>query len=94
VLVNVGRGALVDQPALIAALERGAIAGAALDVTAEEPLPPESRLWSLPQVILTPHVSGLSAGMWERAMDLFVEHVHAFQQGRPLPNLVDKRAGY
>ena len=94
VLVNLGRGALVDEPALIAALERGKIAGAALDVTVEEPLPAASPLWAMPNVILTPHVSGLSADMWERAMDMFVEHVRAYQDGRPLPNLVDKRAGY
>lgn len=94
VLVNLGRGALVDEPALIAALERGQIAGAALDVTVEEPLPADSPLWRMPQVIVTPHISGLSSDMWERAMDMFVEHVRAYQEGRPLPNLVDKREGY
>jgi phosphoglycerate dehydrogenase-like enzyme len=94
VLVNLGRGALVDEPALIATIERGRIAGAALDVTVDEPLPADSPLWTMPNVIVSPHISGLSADMWERAMDMFVEHVHAYQAGRPLPNLVDKRAGY
>jgi len=94
VLVNLGRGALVDEPALIAALQRGRIAGAALDVTIDEPLPPESPLWSMPNVIVSPHISGLSSDMWERAMDMFVEHVQAYQAGHPLPNLVDKREGY
>jgi phosphoglycerate dehydrogenase-like enzyme len=94
VLVNLGRGSLVDERALIAALERGEIAGAALDVTEEEPLPAASPLWAMPQVIVSPHVSGLGPYMWERAMAMFVEHVQAYQAGRPLPNLVDKRAGY
>jgi len=93
-LVNLGRGALVDEPALIAALERGAIAGAALDVTREEPLPAASPLWAMPQVILTPHISGLGPRYWERAMDMFVDHVEAFRAGRPLPNLVNKAEGY
>ena len=59
-LVNVARGAIVDEPSLISALERGLLAGAALDVTAREPLPPESPLWKLDNVFITPHVSGLS----------------------------------
>ena len=94
VLMNLGRGALVDEPALIAALERGRIAGALLDVTVEEPLPADSPLWTMPNVIVSPHISGLSSDMWDRAMDMFVEHVHAYQAGRPLPNLVNKHEGY
>jgi phosphoglycerate dehydrogenase-like enzyme len=93
-LVNLGRGPLVDEAALIAAIEQGALAGAALDVFDEEPLPPESPLWAMPQVILTPHVSGLAPRLWERSMDLFARNLDAFRNGRPLENLVDKRAGY
>ena len=94
VLVNLGRGALVDEPALIEALKGGALGGAALDVTAEEPLPHESALWSLPQVILTPHVSGLAPRLWERAVDQFAGNLRAYLGGAPLANVVDKRAGY
>ncbi len=94
VLVNVGRGSLVDEAALTERLESGALAGAALDVFAEEPLPRSSRLWNLPQVILTPHVSGLGPRYWERAMEQFAENLRAFLDGRPLANVVDKREGY
>ena len=66
ILVNVARGSLVDQEALIAALEKRAIAGAALDVASPEPLPPESPLWSLENVLITPHTSGISERIWER----------------------------
>jgi len=94
VLINLGRGALVDEGALVRALEQGRIAGAALDVFEREPLPPESPLWGMPHVILTPHVSGLGPRLWERATDLFARNLRAFLEGRPLENLVDKRAGY
>ena len=94
VLVNLGRGALVDQAALIEALEHGRLAGAALDVFEHEPLDPESRLWSLPQVIVTPHISGLGPRYWERSVELFASNLRAFLAGKPLVNVVDKRAGY
>jgi len=94
VFVNLGRGALVDEPALIDALERGAIAGAALDVLADEPLPASSPLWRLPQVIVTPHVSGYGPRYWERAVEMFADHLRARLDGRPLANVVDKREGY
>ena len=94
VLINLGRGPLVDEPALIRALERGTIAGAALDVFDREPLPLASPLWSMPQVILSPHISGLGPRLWERSMELFARNLVAFREGRPLENLVDKRAGY
>ncbi|HEY3215116.1 MAG TPA: D-2-hydroxyacid dehydrogenase [Candidatus Eisenbacteria bacterium] len=93
-LVNLGRGALVDEVALVRALESGRIAGAALDVFDREPLPDASPLWSIPQVLLTPHVSGIGPRLWERATDLFRRNLEAFLTGRPLENLVDKRAGY
>jgi phosphoglycerate dehydrogenase-like enzyme len=94
VLVNLGRGALVDEEALVEALRAGRIAGAALDVFRDEPLPASSALWSLPQVIVTPHVSGLGPRYWERAVDLFALNLRRFLAGEPLVNVVDKRAGY
>jgi len=94
ILINLGRGGLVDEEALIAALGEGRIAGAALDVFREEPLPASSPLWEMPQVIVTPHVSGLGPRYWERAMDLFARNLHAWRAGEPLINVVDKRAGY
>jgi phosphoglycerate dehydrogenase-like enzyme len=84
----------VDEPALAAALGAGHIAGAALDVTRKEPLPPESPLWDMPNVILTPHVSGLGPRYWERAVEQFEQNLERFLAGRPLFNVVDKRAGY
>lgn len=94
VLVNLGRGGLVEEDALIESLRAGRIAGAALDVFREEPLPASSPLWEMPQVILTPHVSGLGPRYWERAMDLFARNLQAWRADEPLINVVDKRAGY
>ena len=94
VLVNLGRGALVDQGALLDALEHGRLAGAALDVFEHEPLDAGSPLWSLPQVIVTPHISGLGPRYWERSVELFARNLRAFMAGEPLVNVVDKRAGY
>ena len=94
VIVNLGRGGLVDEPALIAALKDHRIRGAALDVFDEEPLPATSPLWGMPQVIVTPHISGLDPRLWERGMQLFGRNLRAFLDGRPLENVVDKHAGY
>lgn len=94
VLVNLGRGALVDEPALVAALRAGRIGGAALDVVRREPLAADSPLWDLPNAVLTPHVSGLGPRYWERAVEQFAVNLERFLAGRPLLNLVDKRAGY
>jgi phosphoglycerate dehydrogenase-like enzyme len=94
VLVNLGRGALVDEPALIEALQAGTIAGAALDVTADEPLPAASPLWDMPNVIVTPHISGLGPRYWERALELFGRNLRHVLAGETLENVVDKRAGY
>lgn len=93
-LLNLGRGALIDEAALIAALQDGRIAGAALDVFAAEPLPLDSPLWSMREVILTPHVSGFGPAYWERALDQFARNLHRFLRGEPLENQVDKREGY
>jgi phosphoglycerate dehydrogenase-like enzyme len=92
--LNVGRGKTVEETALIAALESGQLAGAGLDVTYEEPLPGVSPLYSLPQVVLSPHTSGSSVRFWERAATLFEENLERFAAGRPLRNVVDKREGY
>ncbi len=95
VVVNVGRGALVDEPALAAALAGGRLRGAVLDVTAREPLPPESPLWTLRNVLLTPHVSPTSPGrFWGRMLDLFVDNWGRYRRGAPLRNVVDAGAGY
>lgn len=94
VLINVARGAIVDEAALVFALENGIIRGAALDVFSTEPLPPESKLYSLPNVILTPHVAGTFDGYMETATDLFCENLRRFLDGRPLLNVVSKDRGY
>lgn len=95
IVVNVSRGTLLDEGALVAALTSGHLRGAVLDVFAQEPLAPASPLWQLRQVVLTPHVSGVSPRrLWDRLTALFVENWHAYAAGRPLRNLVDKAAGY
>jgi phosphoglycerate dehydrogenase-like enzyme len=92
--VNVARGALVDEQALIRALEQRTIAGAALDVTAEEPLPPESPLWKLGNVFITPHSSAISDRLWERQTNLLMENLERWFSGRELLNRVDLVCGY
>ncbi len=93
-LYNVGRGAIVDQTALLAALRSGQIAGAGLDVTDPEPLPAESPLWLEPGVLITAHSSGLTPRSYERYQALLLENLHRFDQGRPLLNTVDASLGY
>ena len=93
-LINVGRGALADEDALASALRSGVIGGAALDVFTEEPLPPGAPWWDLPNVIVSPHMSGDFRG-WERALTgLFVDQLRRYRSGQPLLNVVDKRLGY
>jgi phosphoglycerate dehydrogenase-like enzyme len=94
ILVNVSRGKLVDEAALTRALASGSIGGAALDVFEHEPLDPASPLWALPNVIITPHMSGFRADHWDAATDLFAENLRRFDAGEPLLNLVDKLQGY
>jgi len=95
IVVNVGRGALVDEGALAAALAAGRLRGAVLDVMDVEPLPPDSPLWRLPNVLLTPHVSATSAaGFWPRMLDVFLDNWTRWRRGAPLRNVVDPAAGY
>ncbi|HSJ50482.1 MAG TPA: D-2-hydroxyacid dehydrogenase [Actinomycetota bacterium] len=92
--VNVGRGSTVDEEALVDALREGRIAAAALDVFQREPLPSESPLWGLPNVIVSPHMSADFAAWREALVELFVENLERYLTGRPLKNVVDKRRGY
>ena len=93
-LYNVGRGAIVDSAALLAALRSGHLAGAGLDVTDPEPLPADSPLWSEPGVIVSAHSSGQTPRSWQRYEALLLENIRRFQSGEPLLNVVDKRLGY
>lgn len=93
-LVNIARGEICDEPALVAALRDGQLAGAALDVFASEPLPSDDPLWSLPNVILTPHVSGLTPHYNARATELFAANLRRYLASEPLYNVVDKKHGY
>ncbi len=93
-LINIARGKIVVEAALIEALREGRLAGAGLDVTAEEPLPPQSPLWDLPNVIVTPHVSGKSLHYVERTVNILCANIAALQRGEPLPTAVDRGRGY
>jgi phosphoglycerate dehydrogenase-like enzyme len=93
-LINVARGSLVDEAALIDTLRRRAIAGAALDVTDEEPLPASSELWKLDNVFITPHISAVSEFLWDRQTELLLENLERWFGSRELVNLVDKKRGY
>lgn len=96
VLVNVARGRLVVEEALVEALREGRIRGAGLDVVATEPLPADSPLWILPNVLLTPHVSPVTRHFWRREADLVLHNLHCFLEGRAdeMRNVVDREAGY
>jgi phosphoglycerate dehydrogenase-like enzyme len=90
-LVNIGRGAIVDLTDLVAALEAGELAGAALDVFETEPLPPQHPLWGFENVILTPHIAGVSTLVPQRHLATLVENIGRFSRGETPLNLVDKR---
>lgn len=96
VLLNVGRGFIVDTEALCDALERGHLSGAGVDVTDPEPLPPTHRLWNIPTAVVTPHISGFYhlRETHERIVGIFLENLRHFQAGEPLRNLVDFTTGY
>jgi phosphoglycerate dehydrogenase-like enzyme len=94
IFVNVGRGGVVDEPALIDVLRERRIAGAVLDVFATEPLPEDSPLWTLPNVLVTPHAAALSARENERIVELFVDNLRRYLDGRPLRNVVEPGVFY
>jgi phosphoglycerate dehydrogenase-like enzyme len=94
VIVNIARGAVIDQPALIDALKGHRIGGAALDVTDPEPLPSDSELWSLDNVMITPHISGGTPHYMDRAIELFCDNLRRYANGATLRNVVDPDRGY
>ena len=93
-LINIGRGGTVQTAALVRALQEGWIAGAGLDVVDPDPLPPDSPLWDMENVILTGHYSGLTPHYFERAFAIFLDNLQRYAAGQPLRNVVDKRLGY
>jgi phosphoglycerate dehydrogenase-like enzyme len=94
VIVNIARGAVIDQDALISALKEDRLGGAALDVTEPEPLPPDSELWTLDNALITPHISGGTPRYMERAIDIFCDNLRRYLAGEPLRNVVDPARGY
>ena len=93
-LINVSRGSLLDEAALIKALEDGTLGGAALDVTSKEPLPAESPLWKAPNLLVTPHTSAVSDRLWPRQTDLLLQLLARWFSGQELFNRVDLERGY
>ncbi len=93
-LINVGRGVLIEEEALVKALGARSFAGAALDVTSAEPLPRESPLWTMDNVLITPHIAGLTEKMWERHYRYFTENLRRFLRQEALLGVVDKERGY
>jgi len=93
-LVNVARGGIVDEAALAAALESGAIGGAAFDVFEMEPLPESSALWGAPNLLVTPHLAGISRDYMQRLGKIFFENIRRVERGEPLHNEVDRSRGY
>jgi phosphoglycerate dehydrogenase-like enzyme len=93
-LINIARGKLIDDGAVVEALKDGRLGGAALDVFTREPLEPTSPYWDLPNVIITPHTSGAMQDYWTPLVALFSDNLRRFEKGEPLLNVVDKVAGY
>ena len=94
-MLNIGRGTAIDQQALCQALESGHLGGAGLDVTDPEPLPPESPLWTMGNVVLTPHISGNDSLDYttETILDLFIENLSHYVKGEPMHNVIDRKIG-
>jgi phosphoglycerate dehydrogenase-like enzyme len=93
-VINIGRGKLIDEGALLRALRDGRIAGAGLDVFATEPLPEDHPFWDEPNVLITPHSAAIFPEFWPRSLALLAENIRRFRTGEPLKNLVDKNRGY
>src|ERR1700683_1545672 len=93
-LVNIARGSLIDEAAFAQALQARAIAGAAIDVASEEPLPPESLLWTCPNLLITPHLAAASIHLWQRQTELLIANLERWFDGRELLNQVDLTRGY
>ncbi len=94
ILLNIGRGSLVQESALVRALREGWIAGAGLDVFATEPLPATSPLWSMPRVVISPHIGGAHPDYMARAAEIFVDNLGRYLRRKPLVNEIDRKAGY
>jgi len=94
IVVNVSRGTLLDETALLAVLDASRVRGAALDVFAAEPLPAGHPFWRHPRVLVSPHVAAVTARFWERETGLIVENIRRYLAGSPLANTVDLEAGY
>ena len=95
-LLNIGRGTALDQEALCRLLKEGRLAGAALDVTAPEPLPPENPLWELDNIIITPHISGNDSLDYttDTILNQFIENLALYQKGKPMNHVIDRKIGY
>jgi phosphoglycerate dehydrogenase-like enzyme len=93
-LINIARGKIIQEKALIRALQNGWIAGAGLDVFEEEPLPENSPLWDMPNVVITPHHAGVSPHHMNRRFGIFIENLKRYQNGEALINTVDMDLGY
>lgn len=94
IIVNIARGGIIDEAALIDALKAGRLAGAGLDVTETEPLPADSPLWDTPNLVISPHCGGLSSHRMRKLIEFFCDNLRRYQAGQPLRNLVDQRKGY
>jgi phosphoglycerate dehydrogenase-like enzyme len=93
-LINLTGGRAIEEALLVRALKEGWIAGAALDAFARQPLPEDSELWSLPNVIITPRIGGIASQKWPALLPIFIDNLKRFVAGEPLRNLVDKELGY
>ena len=94
IIVNIARGGIIDEPALIECLNEGRIAGAGLDVTKIEPLPEDDPLWDTPRLVITPHIAGWSSDRSRQVVRFFCDNLRRYKAGEPLENLVDQQQGY